>query len=115
MFDQTLTSLFETFRFKSEGSKMPVQRKTVAKKPLILSKSQYNAMWSHLNRDKKKEEVTKQEEEYREYLRRTSQEMTKNWENSIENTRIKKGKEKEAIRAVAAVQGRFSAFQMIFF
>lgn len=86
---------------------MPVERKIIQKKPLILSKSQYNAMWSHLNKDKKKEELTKQEEEYREYLRRTSQDMTKEWENSIENTRIRKGKEREAERAIAVVQGKF--------
>lgn len=62
-------------------------------------------MWSHLNQDKVKEEVSKQEEEYREYLRRTSQEMTKGWENSIENTRIRKGMERDAIKANAVVQG----------
>lgn len=62
-------------------------------------------MWSHLNQDKEKEEVSKQEEDYREYLRRTSQEMTKGWENSIENTRIRKGMERDAIKANAVVQG----------
>lgn len=70
-------------------------------------------MWSHLNQDKVKEEVTKQEEEYREYLRRTSQEMTKGWENSIENTRIRKGQEKDAIRADAVVQGIVKCFMCV--
>ncbi|XP_063706161.1 golgin subfamily A member 6-like protein 22 [Culicoides brevitarsis] len=80
---------------------MPVQRKC---KPLILSKSQYNAMWAHLKQDKEKEQLTKSEEAYRDYLKRTSEAMTKKWENSIENTRIRKSKERERAKETAIVQ-----------
>lgn len=68
-------------------------------------------MWSNLKQeDKVKEEVTKQEEEYREYLRTTSEAMTSRWENSIENTRKRKGKEREEAKVTAIVQGISKSF-----
>lgn len=64
--------------------------KPIRPRPLVISSKQFNQILSHLNKGEEKKETTKQDEEYREFLREKSKEMTKTWNNSIENVRLRK-------------------------
>lgn len=66
------------------------QRPQLRPRPLVIPRKQFDQILSHLNKDVEKKEASKQDEEYREFLKVKSKEMTKTWENSIENVRIRK-------------------------
>lgn len=62
-------------------------------------------MWSIINGNKEKEEISKQEQVFHEYLKQTSEAMTKTWENSIENTRKLKDLQKAEIKKNCTIKG----------
>lgn len=86
-----------------ESNSVP-RRKTA---PLFLSRRKYNHLWSHLNVEQEKKEVSKQEEAYREFLKLASKQMTETWENSIEKSRLRKTEEGKQQKLKAQTKGEY--------
>lgn len=87
-----------------------VLRRKAQQKTLVISRKEYNHLWSHINADQEKLILSKQEEEYRNFLKSASAEMTKTWENSIEKGRLRKIEEEKEVKILAASKGKRNHF-----
>lgn len=63
-------------------------------KTIVLNRNRWNGIVQNLHRGEAERNEIESEREYKEYLRRESQAMTKEWENSLDKIREKKNRER---------------------
>lgn len=83
----------------------PIRGETFGK-TLVLDRKKYNGILGHLQRDEKLN-ADEDEKRFLEYLKTESRVMTKQWENSVENIRIKKNELKKAKEMEKIAEGIF--------
>jgi hypothetical protein len=70
-------------------------RPEIRKNAIILKKEKWDSIMRHLDDGNDVQNVTEQEAKYKEYLKQSSRNMTKKWDNTVQNIRERKEMEKE--------------------
>lgn len=77
-------------------------------KAIYLNRQRWNGIVQNLNRGEEDRKQFEYECQYKEYLRRESQAMTKQWENSLEKIREKKNRERALKEQEKIREGRYT-------
>lgn len=78
-------------------------------KTLVLNRKKWNGILGHLERDEKLN-IDEEEKRFQNYLKTESRNMTKQWENSVENIRVKKNEVRKAKEMEKIAEGNSIEF-----